>query len=104
MTDLTQHHTSRRFWVGETYFTWAFMCSSGKSSRAARYMSKIESFLATFSNGRYEWLAYFNDAVLNRCLTGLKAPAAYSILIDPLKYGTPRKVILLSDQNNGKLR
>ena len=98
------HFTDHRFWVGETYFSWAFMCSNGSASRAARNMSKIQAFIATFSNGKYEWLAYFNDAVLNRCMVGMKAPAAASIVIDPLKYGTPRKVIILPDQNNGKLR
>lgn len=98
------YFTDHRFWVGETYFSWTFMCSNGSSSRAARYMSKIQAFIVTFSNGKYEWLAYFNDAVLNRCMTGMKAPASASIVIDPLKYGTPRKVIILPDQNNGKLR
>lgn len=104
MIDLIQHYTSRRFWVGETCFTWAFVCANGIGSRAARYMSKVEAFIATFTNGKYEWLTYFNDAVLNRCMTGMKAPAAASILIDPLKHGTPRKVVILSDQENGKLR
>jgi hypothetical protein len=103
MIDLIQHHTSRRFWVGETYFTWEFMCSSGSASRAARNMSKIQAFIATFSNGSYEWLTYFNDAVMNRCKTGMKAPASASILIDPLKYGTPRKVIILSEKETWKI-
>ena len=94
--------TDHRFWVGETYFSWTFMCSSGSSSRAARNMSKVQAFIATFANGKYEWLAYFNDAVLKRCMAGMKAPATASILMDPLKYGTPRKVVILTDQNNGK--
>lgn len=98
------HLTVHRFWVVETYFTWAFMCSGGQSSRAARYMSKVQAFLATFCNGRYEWLVHFNDAFLNRCMTGMKAIAAASIPINPLKYGTPRKVIILSEKNHGKLR
>ena len=98
------HHIGHRFWVGETYYSWTFIYSNGSASRAARNMSKIQAFIATFSNGKYEWLAYFNDAVLNRCMTGMKAPAAASNLIDPLKYGTPRKVIILPDQNNGKPR
>jgi hypothetical protein len=98
------HLTDHRFWVGESYFSWTFMCSSGSASRAARNMSKIQAFIATFSNGSYEWLTYFNDAVMNRCKTGMKAPASASILIDPLKYGTPRKVIILPDQKHGKLR
>jgi len=96
--------TDHRFWVGETYFSWTFMRSNGSASRAARDMNKVQAFIATFSNGKYEWLAYFNDAVLNRCMTGMKAIAAASILIDPLKYGTPRKVIILPDQKHGKLR
>lgn len=98
------HFTDHRFWVGETHFSWEFMCSNGSGSRAARYMSKVQAFLATFSNGKYEWLTYFNDAVLNRCKTGMKAPAAASILIDPLKYGTPRKVIILPEKKHGKPR
>ena len=98
------HLTAPRFWVNVTYFSWTFMRSNGSNSKAARYRSKIQSFIATFSNGKYDWLAYFNDAVLNRCMTGMKAPAAASILIDPLKYGTPRKVIILPDQEHGKLR
>ena len=104
MTDLIQHHTLRRFWVGETYFSWTFVCSNGNGSRAARNMSKIQAFIASFVNGQFAWTIYFNDAVLNRFMAGMKAPAAASILIDPLKYGTPRKVIILPDQNNGKLR
>lgn len=104
MTDLIQHHTLRRFWVFETYFSWTFMCSNLSTSRAARDMSKVKAFLAAFSSDTYDWLTYFNDAVLNRCMTGMKAPAAASILIYPLKYGTPRKVIILPDQKHGKLR
>lgn len=100
----TTHYIGHRFWVGETHFSWAFMCSNLSASRAARDMSKVKAFIATFSNGKYEWLAYFCDAVLNRCMVGMKAPAAASNLIDPLKYGTPRKVIILPDQNNGKPR
>ena len=104
MTDLIQHHTLRRWWVGETYFSWTFMCSNGSLSRAARDMIKVKAFIASFVNGQFAWTIYFNDAVLNRCMTGMKAPASASIVINPLKYGTPRKVIILPDQNNGKLR
>lgn len=101
---MTIYSTDHRFWVGESYFSWTFMCSSGSASRAARYMNRVQSFMETFSNGKYDWLTYFNDAVLNRCMTGMKAPAAASFLLYPLKYGTPRKVIILSDQKHGKLR
>lgn len=98
------HYIGHRFWVDETYFSWAFMCSNLSASRAARYMNKLQAFIASFVNGQFMWIIYFNDAVLNRCMTGMKAPAAASILIDPLKYGTPRKVIILSDEKHGKLR
>jgi len=98
------HFTDHRFWMGETYFTWAFVCSNGSSSRAARYMSKIQAFIATFSNGRFDWLTYFNDAVLKRCKVGMKAPTAASLWTYPCNYGTPRKVIILPDQKHGKLR
>lgn len=98
------HYIGHRFWVGETHFSWVFMCSNLSASSAARIMSKVKAFLASFVNGQFAWTIYFNDSVLNRCMVGIKAPAADSILIDPLKYGTPRKVVILSDQEYGKLR
>ena len=75
ITFINKHFATLQFWVGETYFSWAFMCSSGSGSRAARYMNKTQAFIATFINGKYVWTTYFNDAVLQRNKIGMKAPA-----------------------------
>lgn len=69
------HFASPRFWVGETYFTWSFMTAENNTSKAARYMSKLQAFISTFANGEYEWTVYFNDAILTKCQTGIQASA-----------------------------
>lgn len=73
-TFIKKHFATLKFWADETFFSWAFMCANGSASRAARYMNKVQAFIATFSNGKYEWLIYFNDAILQRNKIGMKAP------------------------------
>jgi len=74
-TFIKKHFATLKFWVSESFFSWAFMCSKGSASRAARYMNKVQAFIATFCNGEYDWLVYFNDAILQRNKMGMKAPA-----------------------------
>ena len=82
-------HFLQSFWVGETYFSWTFIVNGGKASnRAQRTHSRMQAFIRSFFNGRYEWTVYFNEAVLERshifqCGEGR---------LDPLKYGTPSNV------------
>jgi hypothetical protein len=56
----------QQFWSGESFFSWSFIISVGKKSRANRQMMKFQAFLKSFANGRYDWTLYFNWAVLKK--------------------------------------
>lgn len=56
----------QQLWAEERIFSWAFVVGLGKKSRANRQMARLQAFLRSFVNGRYDWTLYFNWAVLEK--------------------------------------
>ena len=56
----------QQFWAEEGFFSWAFVVGLGKQSRANRQKARLQAFLRSFVNGRWDWTLYFNWAVLEK--------------------------------------
>jgi hypothetical protein len=54
------------FWIGESFFSWAFIVGLGKHSRANRHMVRLQAFFRSFVNGRYKWTLYFDCSILEK--------------------------------------
>lgn len=53
-------------WIEESFFSWSFMVGLSSKSRANRTMEKLQAFLRSFVNGRWDWTLYFTSAVLEK--------------------------------------
>lgn len=54
------------FWIGESFFSWSFLVVQSSKSRAKRQKARLQAFLRSFVNGRWDWTLYFNWAVLEK--------------------------------------
>lgn len=80
----------QQFWIGENFFSWSFIVGLGSKSKSNRHMSRLQAFLKSFVNGRYDWTLYFNWAVLEKKQL-YKSYALFKRLRFDLKWG--RKLI-----------
>ena len=56
----------QEFWREESFFSWSFIVSLGKKSKANRHMARLQAFLRSFVNGRYKWTLYFDCSILEK--------------------------------------